>query len=98
MSFTAVFAASDLIALSVEKALQEVGKSVPSEISLIGYSDMPFSKFISLTTVSSPAYEMGKNAIVSLIDLIEERVEAPHKVVLKPSVVFRSSCKAIFPY
>ena len=96
MSFTAVFAASDLIALSVEKALQEIGKSVPTDVSLIGYSDMPFSKFISLTTVSTPGYEMGKNAMISLMDLIEGRVEAPHKVILKPSVVFRSSCKATF--
>ena len=69
---------------------------VPSEVSLIGYSDMPFSKFISLTTVSTPGYEMGKNAMISLMDLIEGRVEAPRKVILKPSVVFRSSCKATF--
>lgn len=93
LHFTAVFAASDLIGLSVQKALQEVGKAIPNDISLIGYGDLPFSKFISLTTVSSPAYEMGKNAMILLLDLIQGRAKKPNRVELQPSIIFRSTCK-----
>ena len=88
----AVFSASDLIGFGVIKALEVLGKSVPDDISLMGYGDMPFSNYISLTTVSSPAYEMGKNAMLMLLDLIEGRRVVADKVILRPSIVFRSSC------
>ncbi len=93
VDFSAVFSASDLIGFGVIKALEDLGKSVPEDISVMGYGDMPFSNYISLTTVSSPAYEMGKNAMLLLMDLIEGRRVVADKVVLRPSIVFRSSCK-----
>lgn len=93
LNFSAVFSASDLIGFGVIKALEDLGKSVPEDISLVGYGDMPFSNYISLTTVSSPAYEMGKNAMLLLMDLIEGRRVVADKVVLRPSIVFRSSCR-----
>ncbi len=91
--YSAVFSASDLIGFGVIKALEDLGKSVPGDISVMGYGDMPFSNYISLTTVSSPAYEMGKNAMLLLMDLIEGRRVAVDKVILRPSLIFRSSCK-----
>ena len=93
LDFSAVFSASDLIGFGIIKALEDSGKSVPEDVSLIGYGDMPFSNYISLTTVSSPAYEMGKNALLLLMDRIERRRVVVNKVVLRPSIIFRSSCK-----
>ena len=93
LQFTAVFAASDLIGIGLKKALEELGYAIPDDISLIGYGNMPFSSYISLTTVSSPSYEMGKNAIILLLDLIEGRVAEPCTIELRPSVIFRSTCK-----
>jgi LacI family transcriptional regulator len=95
LKFTAVFSASDLIALGALKALKDIGRNVPDEVSLMGYGDMPFSSYISLTTVSSPAYEMGKNAMLLLMDFIDGRRNESTKVVLRPSVIFRSSCQQI---
>lgn len=92
LNFSAVFSASDLIAFGIIKALEDMGKSVPEDVSVMGYGDMPFSNYISLTTVSSPAYEMGKNAMLLLMDLIEERRAGVEKVILRPSIIFRSSC------
>lgn len=91
--FTAAFGANDLIAFGIMKAVEEAGASIPNDISLVGYGDTPLSMYISLTTVSSPAYEMGKNAFLQLIDIVEKRVNEPHHVVLRPSVIFRSTCK-----
>jgi DNA-binding LacI/PurR family transcriptional regulator len=93
LKFTAIFSASDLIALGVLKALEDIGRKVPDDVSLVGYGDMPFSSYLSLTTVSSPSYEMGKNAMLLVMDFIERRRNEPTKVVLRPSVIFRSSCQ-----
>ena len=90
--FTAIFAASDLIAFGAKAAVEKHGMSVPEDISLIGYGDIPSSKFVSLTTVSNPAYEMGKSAFRLLLDYVENRLETPKQIVLRPSVVFRSTC------
>jgi DNA-binding LacI/PurR family transcriptional regulator len=90
--FTAVFAASDLIAFGAKAAIEKHGLSVPDNISLVGYGDIPSSRFMSLTTVSNPAYEMGKSAFRLLLDYIENRIATPKQIVLRPSVVFRSTC------
>jgi LacI family transcriptional regulator len=90
--FTAIFAASDLIAFGAKAAVEKHGLSIPKDISLVGYGDIPSTKFVSLTTVSNPSYEMGKSAFRLLLDYIENRLEAPKQIVLRPSVVFRSTC------
>lgn len=92
-SFTAIFAASDLIAFGAKAAVEKHGLSIPKDISLIGYGDIPSSRFVSLTTVSNPSYEMGKSAFRLLLDYVENRIDTPKQIVLRPSVVFRSTCE-----
>ena len=48
-----------------------------------------------VTTGSQPAYEMGRNAMIILNDLIERKIEPPSKIVLKPSLVIRNTCRAL---
>ena len=91
--FTAVFAANDLIALGVKKALEEGGLRVPQDVSLVGYGDMPFSSSISLTSVSCPAFEMGESALTLLIHIIEHKEIGSRKILLRPTLVLRSSCQ-----
>lgn len=91
--FSAIFAANDLIALGAKAAVERYGKLIPDDISLVGYGDIPTSEYLSLTTVSMPAYEMGKSAFLLLLDYIENRLETPKQITLRPSVVFRSTCK-----
>lgn len=61
---SAIFAASDSIAIGALNALQEYNIEVPNTISIIGFNDTVGSKFTNppLTTVHAPAYEMGKYA------------------------------------
>jgi DNA-binding LacI/PurR family transcriptional regulator len=68
--FTAAFAGSDLIAFGIRKAMEERGLNVPGDVSLVGYGDMPISGMLSLTSVSNPAFEMGKSALTLLIHLM----------------------------
>ena len=91
--FTAVFATNDMMAFGAKQALEELGKRIPDDVSLVGYDDIQFSSIISLTTISQPTLEMGRNAMLLLLDLIKERIKTPQHIVLRPSMVIRGSCK-----
>jgi LacI family transcriptional regulator len=95
MTFTAVFASSDIMAFGAKQAFEDRGLQIPDKISIIGYDDIPFSSAISLTTISQPAFEMGRNAMHLLIDLIKKRIHPPQHIVLRPSIIIRKSCQKI---
>jgi LacI family transcriptional regulator len=63
--FTAVFAQSDLLALGAIAELQSRGVSVPGDVSVIGYDDIPVARYMSpaLTTVRQPMNEVGAAAV-----------------------------------
>jgi len=63
--FTAVFCLNDLVALGAMRAIQEEGKSIPSDYSIIGFDNISFS-FISnppLTTIAQPIKEIAQGAL-----------------------------------
>ncbi|MCP4402321.1 MAG: LacI family transcriptional regulator [bacterium] len=93
VSFSAIFAANDMMAFGARQALKDHGLKVPDDVSLVGYDDILFSSIIALTTVAQPSYEMGKNAILLLLDLIHGRISTPQQIVLRPSMVIRESCQ-----
>ena len=93
--FSAVFASSDIMAFGAKQAFEDRGLQIPDDVSIIGYDDIPFSSAIALTTISQPAFEMGRNAMHLLIDLIKKRVRTPHHIVLRPSIIIRKSCQKI---
>ena len=95
LEFTAIFSACDIMCFGIKKALEECGMSIPEDVSLIGYDDIPFSSIIGLTTVSSQVYEMGKNAVLALLNIITERTKENINIVLQPNIVIRNSCKRI---
>lgn len=74
---TAIWCASDIMALGVINALQEHGINVPEEVSVIGHDDLFFSalKSISLTTLSLPKEEIGLKVVDISIKLMEGKSE-----------------------
>ena len=62
---TAVFAANDAMALGLMRALHEAGRSVPDEISVVGFDDSPESAFYwpPLTTVAQEFSLLGRHAV-----------------------------------
>ena len=95
LNYTAIFSACDIMCFGIKKATEEYGISIPNDISLVGYDNIPFSSMIGLTTVSSQSYEMGKNAVLSILNIISERITDNINIVLQPNIVIRNSCKKI---
>jgi LacI family transcriptional regulator len=93
--FSAVFCANDTIAFGVKRAAEDNGLTVPDNLSIVGYGNIPLSDYLALTTVSMPAYEMGKNAFQLFLDLADGREKPIKRIVLRPSIIIRSSCKKV---
>jgi LacI family transcriptional regulator len=83
---TAIFAANDLIALGVIKALREVGLDCPSDVSVIGFDDLEFSPLIDppLASVYQPGYQLGATAARLLFDRVNGD-DGPAKHIVLPS-------------
>jgi LacI family transcriptional regulator len=90
---TAIFAGNDTIAVAAINALREHGLSIPSDISIVGFDDMPISRLLTppLTTVRQPLIEIGKCAIRLLIELAEGRPVDPTERLIAPELVVRGT-------
>ena len=94
---TAVFVASDTVALGVLRSIQRHGMTVPKDIAVVGFDDIPMAEFVDppLTTMHLPAYGLGWAATENLIRLIEGEVDSQNAgVLLETELVIRDSCGA----
>ncbi len=91
--FDAIFAANDLVALGAIERLKEEGIRVPQDVAVIGFDDIWLSRLSHprLTTVRQPVYELCKEAVTMLFDLINKGVR-PSSKILEPQLVIRESC------
>jgi LacI family transcriptional regulator len=90
---TAIFAASDVMALEVLDEARAQGLRVPWDVSLVGFDDNPVAGYspVKLTTVSQPIVEMGRLALEKLHQISLGRENVPVKVVLPAKLVKRES-------
>ena len=90
---TAVWCASDYMAVGAMHALRLRGLSIPGDISVMGHDDLYFARYpdISLTTLHTPMEEMGKAAVALAISLIEQDGLVPARQVFQPSLEIRGS-------
>jgi LacI family transcriptional regulator len=92
---SAIFAASDEMALAVREAILEVGLEIPHDIALVGFDgiDATGYKRIEITTVGQERYEMGSMALKILIDKIEKKTPPmTRQVIMRPDMLIRNSC------
>jgi len=91
-SATAVLAFNDLVAVGLISALRDRGVSVPEEISVVGFDDIPFARYMTppLTTASVPVTELGEHAWHRMWDLLNQRA-AGHAIFLRPRIENRGS-------
>jgi LacI family transcriptional regulator len=94
---TAIFAASDYVAVGVLNAAQSLGLSIPNDLSLVGFDDMPFASLLSppLTTIRQPIRELGEAGANFLFQLINGQMEEPPELRLPVQLILRSSVRAV---
>lgn len=91
---TAIMCVNDLVAVGVMHTAQKHGLRVPGDISIIGFDNIPLSKYLSptLTTIDLKPREVGRMAAELLIDAIEKRGRSRH-LVIETELVIRDSCR-----
>ena len=95
---TAVFVASDSMALEVMTVAKELGKKIPKDLSIVGFDDNPSGLYgsVALTTVRQPLIKMAEESVKELNLLISNQAKAKaKKIVLPAELVIRESCQAI---
>jgi DNA-binding LacI/PurR family transcriptional regulator len=93
VSFDAVFAGSDLMAMTAINTLRQQGVDVPGRVAVIGYDDIELSSYFHppLTTVQQPVQEAGRALVASLLELTEGRpapsLQLPTQLIVRASSV-----------
>jgi LacI family transcriptional regulator len=93
---TGIFCTNDLLALGVEHALIAAGHRVPDDFAIVGYDDVAFATmaFVPLTSVRQPAYELGRQAALQLLNEANDDAHQHERVVFEPELVVRASTGA----
>lgn len=93
---TAYFAINDIIAMGCMKALQESGYSVPENVSIAAFDNLPMSEMISpqLTTIDVSKREIGRTSIdMLLLKAARSEKLPPRKMQIGGKLVIRESVK-----
>lgn len=90
---TAVFAANDQMALGLLRALTEAGRSVPDDVSVVGFDDIPEAAYLipPLTTVRQDFTAVGRRAIEILQSAIAADGRPDPERLISPELVVRAS-------
>ena len=90
---TAIFAANDQTALGVLRALHEAGRSVPGDVSVVGFDDTPEAAFYvpPLTTIRQDFGEVGRSCVELLLTLADTGGGGPEHLVVAPELIVRES-------
>jgi DNA-binding LacI/PurR family transcriptional regulator len=100
---TAIFAANDEMAIGVIHALHEAGRSVPGDVSVVGFDDIPIAAHVwpPLTTVSSDNAELATVGLTYLVDFLNHPDSPPapppehvHNLVIRASTGRRGATPA----
>jgi DNA-binding LacI/PurR family transcriptional regulator len=97
---TAAFCYNDMTAIGLLSAVRRGGRSVPRDLAIVGFDDIPFASYVdpSLTTVAQPKPEMGQRAIEMVLALLADGNQADGKVanvVVQGRLIVRESSGAV---
>jgi len=90
---TAVFVASDVVAMGAILAIKEAGLRIPNDIAVVGFDDIPLAEFFDppLTTVRLPAFGLGWAGGERLIRLIQGEGLHDASLLLESKLITRQS-------
>jgi LacI family transcriptional regulator len=95
----AIFAFSDRMALGVLRALGEAGRSVPDDVAVVGFDDLPPARLArpSLTTIRQEVEQAGSEAVALLLERIADPSTPARRVELPTTLVVRESTSHVAP-
>lgn len=95
--FSAIFVASDMVALGAMAAIRDHGLSVPGDIALVSFDDVPVARYVepSLTTIQLPMADLARCACAMLVGLIDGIPPRQPNLLLDARLVVRQSCGAV---
>lgn len=90
---TAVFAATDLIAIVLINEARNAGVKVPEDLSVIGFDNTIYAEISDpgLTTIEQPITELANYSFDQLLQLIEQPDRIGHRIMLSPILIERGS-------
>lgn len=91
---TAILGANNFITIGILKALKDANFSIPQDISVVGFDDLPASLIVDpfLTVAAQPAYEMGSQATELLLKRIVGKLpDSSQKIILPTEMILRRS-------
>jgi len=98
-SFTALFSFNDVYAIGAIQALRESGRTVPDNVSVVGFDDIQSAAFQNpaLTTVRQPLRQMGMTAAETLLQRITNSAQDsyPNEIVVEPALIVRASTASV---
>lgn len=95
ISFDAVFAFTDTLAIGAMNRLRELGKKIPEEVAVASFSGTVLSTIVypQLTTVEQPLFQMGTTAAELILEKIKEPSSPERSIVLDAEIQLRASSK-----
>ncbi|MBN1201991.1 MAG: LacI family DNA-binding transcriptional regulator [Anaerolineae bacterium] len=91
---TAIFASNDMSAFGAIEAIRQHGLHIPDDISVLGFDDLSQASLVypKLTTVHQPLVEMGREAVIMLLECIEYPAQEMRQTILPTKLIIRDSC------
>ena len=92
---SAVVCTNDRVAVGTYQALRQRGRSIPADLAVVGFDDLPWSAYLDppLSTVRQPARVMGREAADRVVAALAGDV-AVHRIVVAPRLIERESSRA----
>jgi LacI family transcriptional regulator len=97
---TAIFVASDSMALEVMAVARERGIKIPADVSLVGFDDNPSGLYgpVALTTVRQPLVKMAQDSVKELSVIMNLGKKSPtRRIILPTELIIRESCQGLSP-
>ena len=95
--FTAIISANDSMAFGAIRALYEAGLTVPHDVSVVGFDDIPEAAYFfpPLTTVRRNLIQLGMAGFEYLMQVMDDPEMPPNQKVLLPRLIFRESTESL---
>jgi DNA-binding LacI/PurR family transcriptional regulator len=96
---TAVLCGNDDLALGAMRAIHEAGRTISTDISVVGFDDTPTAEFMTppLTTVRMDFAGLGRACFAALLALLERKDALPHSRQSEPELIIRQSAGRPLP-